>query len=37
MVLRKSIHLLSAAERARAVLREEEVMLIVISSSCVFT
>ena len=35
MVLRKSIQRLSAADRARAVLREEEVMFMVVSSSCV--
>ena len=35
MVLRKSIQRLSAADRARAVLREDDVMLTVVSSSCV--
>ena len=35
MVLRKSIQRLSAADKASAVLREDEVMLMVVSSSCV--
>ena len=35
MVLRKSIQRLSAADRARAVLREDDVMFMVVSSSCV--
>ena len=34
-MLRKSIQRLSAADRARAVLREDEVMFMVVSSSCV--
>ena len=36
MVLRKSIQRLSAADRARAVLRDEEVILMVVSSSCAY-
>ena len=35
MVLRKSIQRLSAADRERAVLREDDVMFMVVSSSCV--
>ena len=35
MVLRKSIQRLSAADRARAVLRDDEVIFMVVSSSCV--
>ena len=33
VVLRKSIQRLSAADRAKAVLREDEVILMVVSSS----
>ena len=36
-MLTKSIQRLSAADRARAVLREDEVMLMVVSSSCACT
>ena len=35
-MVRKSIQRLSAADRAKAVLREDEVILMVISSSCVY-